>query len=47
MAEEHENRTEDEVVDEQEVEDLDVPEQQAEDVGGGNQVYQWWQKVEP
>lgn len=37
MAEEHEHRTEEEVLDEQTdpVEDLDVPEGQQEDVAGG------------
>lgn len=38
MAEEHEHRTEDEVLEEQEAdaeEDLEVPEGQQEDVGGG------------
>jgi hypothetical protein len=48
MPEEHEHRTEDDGVEEEAdaVEDLDVPEQQAEDVGGGSQIYQWWKKVE-
>jgi hypothetical protein len=39
MADEHEHRTEDEVVDEQQadvVEDLDVPQDQQGDVAGGN-----------
>lgn len=38
MSEEHEHRTEDEVLEEQKaetVDDLDVPDQQAEDVAGG------------
>ncbi len=36
MAEEHEHRTEDEVLDEQEgISDLDVPEGHQEDVAGG------------
>jgi hypothetical protein len=49
MAEEHEHRSEDEVLSEQTadaVEDLDVPEGQAEDVSGGNFKQAWpvkWQ----
>lgn len=38
MSEEHEHRTEDEVLEEQKaetVDDLDVPDHQAEDVAGG------------
>jgi hypothetical protein len=38
MTEEHEHRTEEEVLEEQKaeaVEDLEVPEQQADDVAGG------------
>ena len=39
MADEHEQRTEDEVLDEQQadvVEDLDVPQSQQDDVAGGS-----------
>lgn len=46
MADEHEHRTEDEVLEEQEaeaVEDLQVPEGQAEDVKGG---WSWGKKKE-
>jgi hypothetical protein len=45
MADEHEHRTEDEVLDEQgadAVEDLEVPEGQGEEVGGGA----WPKKIE-
>jgi hypothetical protein len=43
-VEEHEHRSEEEVTDEQEVEDLDVPEGQQEDVGGGYTIKQAWPK---
>jgi hypothetical protein len=48
MSDEHEHRTEEEVLEEQKadaVEDLDVPEQQADDVAGG--AVDMFLKVDP